>query len=325
MTGGVRGGWKIDYSIASDIGGTNLRVGLVSVKGQLEQKIDLKTPQNNPDEVVSALINAIAKLDTRGKSIIGVGVGVGGVVDFAEGRVIKTPNFSFSNIYLEDIITKKFRLRTFVDNDANLAALGEKAYGAGKGVDNLVCLTLGTGIGGGIIINGKLYRGSGSGAGEIGHMTIQIGGAECACGNDGDLEALASGRSLGKEAAKCAEKNKDSLIFKIAMENNEPITGALVTKAALEGDELANSLIAKHAFRLGVGLANIANVLDPELIILVGGMAEAGNLLLTPAKETLKNRVFADNKRVPKVVFGGLGTDAGILGAAALVFEQLER
>lgn len=314
----------MDYAIASDVGATNLRVGLVDLNGKLEQKIEFKTPQDNPDEVVNLLIAAIAKLDTRGKPIIGVGVGVGGVVDFNEGKVVFTPNFSFSNVYLEDIIAKKFRLRSFIDNDANLAALGEKTFGSGKGIDNLVCLTLGTGIGGGIIINGKLFRGYSSAAGEIGHMTIQMDGPDCACGNDGDFEALAGGRALDTQARKQAAQHKDSLIFKLANGDTNAITGHLVTRAALQGDELANQLLQDHARRLAVGLANVVNILDPELIILNGGMAEAGNLLLSPAKKILKKRVFADSNRVPKIVFGSLGADAGILGAAALVFEQLE-
>jgi len=314
----------MDYAIASDIGGTNLRVGLVREDGALEQKQEYKTPQNNPDEVVALLLNAIGKLQTKGKAVAGIGAGVGGFVDFEQGQVVYTPNFSFSNIHLKDILAKRFKLPAFVDNDANLAALGEKTYGAGKNIDNLVGLTLGTGIGGGIIINGQLYRGNRSAAAEIGHMTIQMGGPSCGCNNDGDLEALAGGRALDLEARKQAKEHKDSLIYKLAEGQIEKITGVLVTKAAVQGDELAQKLLQQHAERLAVGLANIVNILDPEIIILNGGLAEAGNLLLQPAKEILKKRIFADTKNSPKIVFGALGPDAGILGAAALVFEQLK-
>lgn len=314
----------MDYAIASDLGATNLRVGLVSTKGQLEQKIELKTPQNNPDEVINILVNAVSSLNTKNKAVLGIGIGVGGLVDFENGKILHAPNFTFENIHLSDILTSKFKLPAFVDNDANMAALGEKVFGSGKNVDNMVLLTLGSGIGGGIIINGQVYRGASGVAGEIGHMIIQIGGPKCMCGNEGDLESLASGRALDRESRDAVNKNKDSLIFELADGNIDAVNGVLVTKAALRGDQIANELLTQHAERLAVGLANVVNIFDPDLIVLSGGMSEAGNLLLSPAKKTLKNLVFADIKNITKIVFSDLGPDAGILGAGALVFKQLE-
>ncbi|KKN11255.1 hypothetical protein LCGC14_1028320 [marine sediment metagenome] len=314
----------MDYAIASDLGATNLRVGLVSMKGQLEQKIELETPQDNPDEVINLIVNAVSRLDIKNKAVSGIGVGIGGLVDFNNGKVLYAPNFTFENIYLKEILSSKFKLPVFIDNDANTAALGEKVFGSGKNIDNMVLLTLGSGIGGGIIIDGQIYRGSSGVAGEIGHMIIQIGGPKCMCGNEGDLESLASGRALDREARKAVRNSKDSLMFKLADGNIERINGVLVTKAALQGDELANKLITQHAEKLAVGLANVVNIFDPELIVLSGGMSETGNLLLSPAKKALKNLIFADIKNVTKIVFGDLGPEAGILGAAALVFKQLE-
>ncbi len=314
----------MDYAIASDLGATNLRVGLVSMKGQLEQKIELETPQDNPDEVINLIVNAVSRLDIKNKAVSGIGVGIGGLVDFDNGKVLYAPNFTFENIYLKEILSSKFKLPVFIDNDANTAALGEKVFGSGKNIDNMVLLTLGSGIGGGIIIDGQIYRGSSGVAGEIGHMIIQIGGPKCMCGNEGDLESLASGRALDREARKAVRNSKDSLMFKLADGNIERINGVLVTKAALQGDELANKLISQHAQKLAVGLANVVNIFDPELIVLSGGMSETGNLLLSPAKKALKNLIFADIKNVTKIVFGDLGPEAGILGAAALVFKQLE-
>ena len=314
----------MDYAIASDLGATNLRIGLVSMKGQLEQKIELETPQDNPDEVINLIVNAVSRLDIKNKAVSGIGVGIGGLVDFDNGKVLYAPNFTFKNIYLKEILSSKFKLPVFVDNDANTAALGEKIYGSGKNIDNMVLLTLGSGIGGGIIIDGQIYRGSSGVAGEIGHMIIQIGGPKCMCGNEGDLESLASGRALDREARKAVRNSKDSLMFKLADGNIERVNGILVTKAALQGDELANKLISQHAQKLAVGLANVVNIFDPELIVLSGGMSETGNLLLSPAKKALKNLIFADIKNVTKIVFGDLGPEAGILGAAALVFKQLE-
>ena len=314
----------MDYAIASDLGATNLRIGLVSMKGQLEQKIELETPQDNPDEVINLIVNAVSRLDIKNKAVSGIGVGIGGLVDFDNGKVLYAPNFTFKNIYLKEILSSKFKLPVFIDNDANTAALGEKVFGSGKNIDNMVLLTLGSGIGGGIIIDGQIYRGSSGVAGEIGHMIIQIGGPKCMCGNEGDLESLASGRALDREARKAVRNSKDSLMFKLADGNIERINGVLVTKAALQGDELANKLITQHAEKLAVGLANVVNIFDPELIVLSGGMSETGNLLLSPAKKALKNLIFADIKNVTKIVFGDLGPEAGILGAAALVFKQLE-
>ncbi len=314
----------MDYAIASDLGATNLRVGLVSMKGQLEQKIELETPQDNPDEVINLIVNAVSRLDIKNKAVSGIGVGIGGLVDFNNGKVLYAPNFTFENVYLKEILSKKFKLPVFIDNDANTAALGEKVYGSGKNIDNMVLLTLGSGIGGGIIIDGQIYRGSSGVAGEIGHMIIQIGGPKCMCGNEGDLESLASGRALDREARKAVRNSKDSLMFKLADGNIERVNGILVTKAALQGDELANKLITQHAEKLAIGLANVVNIFDPELIVLSGGMSETGNLLLSPAKKALKNLIFADIKNVTKIVFGDLGPEAGILGAAALVFKQLE-
>jgi len=314
----------MDYAIASDLGATNLRIGLVSMKGQLEQKIELETPQDNPDEVINLIVNAVSRLDIKNKAVSGIGVGIGGLVDFDNGKVLYAPNFTFKNIYLKEILSSKFKLPVFIDNDANTAALGEKVFGSGKNIDNMVLLTLGSGIGGGIIIDGQIYRGSSGVAGEIGHMIIQIGGPKCMCGNEGDLESLASGRALDREARKAVRNSKDSLMFKLADGNIERVNGILVTKAALQGDELANKLISQHAQKLAVGLANVVNIFDPELIVLSGGMSETGNLLLSPAKKALKNLIFADIKNVTKIVFGDLGPEAGILGAAALVFKQLE-
>ncbi|MBA7654162.1 Glucokinase [subsurface metagenome] len=217
---------------------------------------------------------------------------------------------------------EKYRVNTFLINDAGAAALGEHRLGAGRGVSNLIYLTVSTGIGGGIIINGKLYSGQCGGAGEIGHMTIDVNGPRCNCGNTGCFEVLASGTAVAKEAIRRIRQGEGSSLIEIVAGKIENITAEKVEVAARDGDSLALDIISRAAIYLGVGMVNLVNIFNPEMIIVGGGMAKMGDLLLNPARQVVKERAFQLSAQAVRIVPAQLGEDAGVLGAAIFAFEQ---
>ncbi len=223
---------------------------------------------------------------------------------------------------LRDIVKEKYRVDTLLINDASAAALGEHHFGAGQGINNLILLTVGTGIGGGIIINDRLYNGPGGSAGEIGHMTIDVNGPRCSCGNVGCLETLASGTAVAKEAMKCINQGERSSLIEIVEGKIEDITAEKVEVAARRGDPLASEVIFKAATYLGVGVANLVNIFNPEMIIIGGGVANMGDLLLNPARQVVNERAFSLPARAVSIVPAQLGNDAGLLGAAVFAFQQ---
>ena len=237
--------------------------------------------------------------------------------------VTPSPNLpDWTDVPLRNIVEELFGIDTFVLNDASSAALGEQRHGAGQGVKNLVLLTLGTGIGGGIIINGELYLGARGGAGEIGHMTVEENGPICGCGNTGCLEMLASGRAVAREATSRISQGEKSLLTEIVGVKVEDITAELVGDAAGKGDVLAQEVLSRASHYLGVGLVNMVNIFNPEMIVLGGGMAELGSLFIDPAREIAMARPFSISARAVKIVTARLGNEAGVYGAAVYTIER---
>lgn len=302
--------------IGGDIGGTNLRFALIDRDGKIIKKASTVTPDNK-QAIAEEIISLIEKVSSQPSM---VAIGVGGLVDFLQGKVIYTPNFDFSDIQLKKLIQKRFKVACLVDNDANTAAWGEKIYGSAKKAKNFICVTLGTGIGGGLVINNKIYRGSYFAAGEIGHTTIGYAEDVKTFSGKCDYENLASGKSLGKLARNEIQSDSQSLILTLAKGIVENINGRTVTKAAKKGDKEAIKLLERHGEVIGIGLANLVNVFDPELVVLTGGLATAGELILPGIERALYERIFAPEYRKPKLVVGELGADAGIIGAAAMGF-----
>lgn len=294
--------------------------GLVDDEGRIETQVSAGT---DADAGTGSLVRALEDLiDRTGGPPDAVGVGVAAYVEYPSGRVVFAPNLNYENPEIGRVISETFGVPVVVENDANAAAWGEHQFGAGKGVDDMLMLTIGTGIGGGIIAGGELYRGSLGLAGEFGHMTIVDGGPVCACGQRGCLEALAAGTAIARMAREGIGGAGDSILVEMSGGDPSRITGALVTEAAKAFDGFATEILDRAGRWIGVGLASLTNAFDPSLFVIGGGAAEADEFLLEPARLELRNRL--DGRREPPDVRTGiLGNDAGVIGAAALARVKL--
>ncbi len=314
--------------LAVDLGGTKITAGIVSGSGQVIAKERCLTlAEEGPQSVVNRLFSTIDHLlGLKGMELSqldSISLAVAGAIDLEKGLVTLSPNLpGWHDIPLREMVKERYGVDTFLLNDASAAALGEHRFGAGRGVNNLILLTVGTGIGGGIIINGGLYNGSSGSAGEIGHMTIDVNGPGCKCGNTGCLEALASGTAMAREAgSRIAQGEKSSLVEMVAGKIGE-ITVEKIGTAAGEGDVLALDVIAEAGTYLGVGMANLVNIFNPELIVVGGGVANLGELLLEPARRVVKARALRLPAQAVRIVPAQLGDEGGLLGAAVFALEQ---
>jgi glucokinase len=252
-------------------------------------------------------------------------MGIPATIDRRRGVAVSAVNLPIEDLPLRDLVEKRTGLPSFLDNDANVAALAEFLYGAGKGAQNVVMLTIGTGIGGGLILNGEPYRGATGAGAELGHFTVDINGPRCQgnCPNNGCLETLASGTAIGREGRAAAEREPDSALGKLLAEGHA-IDGRQVTEAAKAGDAAAVGVLDLVGSRLGIGLAGLANIFEPEVIVVGGGAMAAGDLLLDPARRELAKRALRPMNATP-VAAAELGADAGMIGAAAMARIELER
>lgn len=304
------------YAIGIDLGGTNLRVALVSEEGEIARKI--KKPSS--EEIFDSLLECIEAVNNR--EIIGIGLGVAGIVDRKNGRVFSSPNLrAVEGLDLIQGIQRKFNVPVFIENDANVAALGEKVSGAGKNFETFVLLTLGTGIGGGIIYKGELLDASA----EVGHMSINSEAEKCSCGNTGCLENYASARAMIAKAVVMLEKGTESILKECCKGSIYKITPEDIYNSALEGDTLSREILREAGRALGVGLANIINVLSPEAIILAGGLVGAWNIYVQEAIREASRRAFKDLFDSVKIIPSSLGDEAGVVGAASLVFMKMAK
>jgi glucokinase len=314
--------------LAIDLGGTKIIAAIISNKGQIvAKKRCLTLADEGPHPVISRIFSAIDHLlsqrNINPSQLDSISIAAAGAIDFKKGLITSSPHLpGWHDVPLRDIVEEKYKVNTFLINDASAAALGEHHFGAGRGVNNLILLTVGTGIGGGIIINGRLYSGVSGSAGEIGHMTIDVNGPRCDCGKTGCLEALVSGTAVAKEAIKRIRQGERSSLTEIVEGKIENITAEEVSIAAQGGDSLASEVILKAATYLGVGIANLVNIFNPEMIIIGGGMAKMGDLLLNPARQVVRERAFQLPAQAVQIVPARLGDDAGVLGAAVFAFQQ---
>jgi glucokinase len=276
------------------------------------------------DALIGAMAGAVAGLRGRYDNIAAVGCGVPGLVDFDNGHVNHITNVAgWGNVPLRDILASKTGLPVLVDNDANCMAYAEFRHGAARGLRNVVALTLGTGIGGGLIIDGRPYRGSSGAGAEMGHVVIDGDGPPCNgnCPNRGCVEALASGTALAREGRTAAEREPDSALGRARAAGRE-IDGPEIVACARAGDQVAIDLLALVGRRLGVALSGLANTFDPDVIVLGGGVMDAGELLLGPARAELRRRALTPQNEVP-VRAAALGADAGMIGAAILARDEI--
>jgi glucokinase len=315
--------------IGIDIGGTKISVTLAGKRGtilaaQVFSSLQGRKPDRSIDEIESAVRSLTRKLKMKPSDWIGVGVGMPGAIDPSDGTIRKSPNLKgWERLKLDSILRRRFRVPVVVENDANAAALGEKYFGAGRGVENFLYLTVSTGIGSGIVANGRLVRGDSGLAGEAGHMTVVRKGLLCSCGKRGCLEAYSSGTAIAEHARNLLRGGAKSDYLKRVRLNQ--ITGSLVSQAARVGDRVAIQARRMAAEYLGVGLANIIQLLNPKCIILGGGVMEHVNHFWKPMMESVKRETWPISFRSCKIVRSKLGGRVGDLGAIALVMEHMKR
>ncbi len=319
------------WVVGVDLGGTNTVVGLLPIEGGDVLGLRMRPTDSHRgakfvvDRIIEMVEQSIAEvLDTHGgrrDDIAGVGIGSPGPLDRKAGVVINTPNLGWRNFPLRDLIANAVNLPATLDNDGNCATYGEWWLGAAKGVDHVVGLTLGTGIGGGIVLGGSIYHGISDVAGEIGHMTIDSTGRRCKCGNYGCLEAYASGPAIALRAVEGVEAGVDTILGDMVGGRLENITAATVFEGVVAGDEFASEVMKDTAKFLGVGIANIINILNPEMVIISGGVTRAGDHLLAPLRAEVRRRAFRAAEERCMIVSGELPGTAGVVGAAA-VFKK---
>ena len=314
-----------NYAIGIDLGGTNLKAGLVDKGGKILHRFSIKTKSNADSQTISyqifELIDEIIRSAHLEKSdILGIGLGSPGLVDKKGETILFSPNLPrWRNIPIKLLVAERFSKPCVLENDANAATWGEKWVGAGKEVSSLVMLTLGTGIGGGIVIDNKLWRGTNNVAAEIGHMVIQMDGPQCSCGNYGCIEAFASATAMVRRFKELLKSGASS-----SLKNCGEITAKMINDAALQGDKASLDIIEETGRYLGIALVNIMHILNPEMIVLTGGMIGSGELLMNPIRQVTSQRAFEVSYRDTKIVFSQLGNDAGIIGAAGCLLKELE-
>ena len=313
--------------LAVDLGGTKIVTALISCRGEIiSREYNPTLAEEGADAVINRIMTTVNSLVSNALSssysIATIGIAAAGAIDSEKGLVTDSPNLpGWHNIPLKDMVEKATGIRTFIMNDASAAALGEHIFGAGRGMNNLIYLTVSTGIGGGIIINGRLYSGPSGSAGEIGHTTIDINGPRCSCGNIGCLEMLASGKAVAREAKRLIAQGAKTAIIELVEGDLQNITAQTVATAAQKGDTLALTIISKAANYLGVGLVNLVNIFNPEMIIVGGGMAKMGNMLLDGARKVVTERAFQMPAQLVRIVPSQLGDNAGVLGVVAFARE----
>lgn len=307
-------------TIGVDIGGTKIAAAVVDSDGGIVARRQVPTNSDEPASIVGAIIKVAREMKAAAPAAAAAGVGAAGLVDVERGVILGAPNIAYRNVPVRDTIAERLGLPAIVDNDANVAALGEALYGAGRGAGDQIMVTVGTGIGGGIVIGGAIYRGHYGVGAELGHMVIDPDGPICGCGNHGCWEAVASGNALGRLARQRVEGGAGADLLASVGGDLDAITGELVGEAAVAGSPFARDCVATIGELLGIGLANIVNIFDPEVIVVGGGAAAGtGELMLGPARESMTAHVLGASWRTPvRVVPAALGADAGVVGAAAL-------
>lgn len=312
--------------IGIDVGGTNVKIALVDKSGKIIYSNSVPTYakmgyEYTVNNIKQAIKDLMKETNTTAKDIDGIGFDFPGQVDYKTGVVKLAPNIpGWVNVPIAQMIEEEFHIPTRIDNDVRCAALGEMKFGAGQGCENFVCITVGTGIGSGLVVNGQLVRGASNAAGEIGHIKLQMkDGLICGCGDTGCLEAYASGPSIVAMAQDYIKGGKSTKFREMAAAEGGEITPYMVAKAAEAGDPVAKRIFAIVGEYIGIGLTSIINLLNPEKVIIGGGVAEAGDLLLDPIRKTIKERAMVVAGSAVEIVPAQLGNSAGVIGASMLI------
>jgi glucokinase len=321
------------WVVGVDLGGTNIVVGVLPIDATNADIVALKSEPTDAERGAKYVVDKIvllieeARAEVVGKhggtraDFAGIGIGAPGPLNRQTGTVIQSPNLGWRNFPLRDLIANAVNLPAVLDNDANCATYGEWWLGAGRNVDTLIGLTLGTGIGGGIVLHGEIFHGVSDAAGEIGHMTIEANGRKCPCGNYGCLEAYASGPAIARRAIEGLEAGVESLLTDLVGNKLEAITAATVYEAVVHGDTYANEVMRETAKFLGAGVANIVNIFNPDMIVISGGVTKAGDHLFVPLRAEVRRRAFKSALDACQITPAQLPGTAGVIGAAG-VFKK---
>jgi len=310
------------YYVGIDLGGTNIAVAIVTKEGEILKKTSVPARAERPfEEIFADMADCIRKLmaetGIRESEIDSIGIGTPGCIDTEKGILIFAGNFKYGKMVdYRALMAKHFDLPVYIGNDANVAALAEAKVGAAKGVKNAIMITLGTGVGGGIIIDGKIFEGAYSAAGELGHIVLISNGEPCSCGRKGCWEAYASVTALVRQTKAAMQANPDSIMNKTALEQ---VSGRTAFDAAKKGDKAALAVVDQYEEYIAEGLADMINIFSPEILVVGGGISKEGEYLLEPIRKKIKGQVFGDGLLPErKIVAAALGNDAGLIGAALL-------
>jgi glucokinase len=311
--------------IGVDIGGTKLVAGAVNEHLEVEQRVQRAAPAHSQVAALDALVDAVEEVRAAAgpTPVSAVGFGIPSLIDQERGIPVTSVNLQLAGVPFATVMSERLGLPVFVDNDANMAMLAEHRFGAARGVQQAALLTIGTGIGGGLVINGEVYRGAVGAGAELGHMVIEQDGPPCQgnCPNRGCLESLASGTALAREGTRAAAAAPDSALGE-ALARGREITGLLITELAHDGDLLAQEVIGLIGTRLGVGIASLANILNPEVVVVGGGVIAADEYLLAPARAEVLARALAPSRDV-RIERAHFGPEAGMIGAATYAFDGI--
>lgn len=316
--------------IGIDLGGTSIKMGLVDRLGRIIRSIESPTPENTGNKGYLEVVEAFDKIAKQllndcayhWENILGVGIGIPGFLDFPTGIVVEAVNLGWHHVPLRNVLEQLWNVPVLLENDANAAAIGEMWTGAGKGAQHLICLTIGTGIGGGVIINGDIYHGVNGSAGEIGHITVKFdGGRLCNCGKTGCLETEASATGIVLNALEKV-KGSSGLLKEEFLKQGNKLTAKSVVDLAKLGDSTCAGVIADAGTLIGTALANMCVLLNPEMIVIGGGIANAGELLFRPLTEAFQKFTMPRIRENTAIVPAKLGNQAGIVGAAWLIYRK---
>lgn len=311
------------YALGIDLGGTHVAAGVVEHGGRILARSERPTEARRGLQAVIGNIVAVAQAAVKQVPVRveGVGVGAPGTLDVEAGVVRLAPNLGWREVPLKAALEERLGQPTWIDNDANCAALGEQWCGAAKGARHVVMLTLGTGVGGGLVLDGKVFRGASGYAGEVGHMPVLEDGPPCGCGRNGCLEALAAAPAIAGRGRQAAEAGRSPGLLELCKGDTTRISARMVFQAALRADEAAQRVIADTARYLGIATAALVNVLNPAMVVIGGGVSAAGEQLLAPLRQEVLQRAMQGPAQAAQIVQAALGNEAGIIGAASLVWR----
>lgn len=316
------------YLIGLDVGPSDIRIIMTDLNANIVEELETDIPSDVTNDglihlMKTSVYSLLKKRPMDQEHMIGIGVGMHGMVDVEKGVSLFAPNLHLRDIPIKAALEQEFKMLVKVENDARAMALGEAWFGNGNGAESVVCVNVGRGIGAGIIINGKLFHGEHFLGGEIGHMTIDIDGPPCSCGNSGCLQAIAAGPVISEKAARAIAMGRESLLSDLVQGDLNQINGEKVYQAAKAGDELSKEILTETGRFLGVGLTNLIHTLDPDRIVVGGGVSNSGEFILDPIKKTIEQRALTSSAKKTDIVLSKLGEHATAIGAVSLLLVEL--